>query len=162
MKSASPFLSSLTRKTDNTCLMCNGAIGPKDKQQMLGQRGWMRFKGDAETLASIDIQIHDSKHRLQKFLEELKMRKKHLDIYIKHVVLSLLATVVATLITTAPLISADKKFPLVQESRMKFLPEKHVQQETFLNENATVLSATVSATVMMACTMKAASDGVLF
>ena len=72
MQSAIPFLSSETRKTDNTCLICNAAIGPKEKQQMLGQRGWMRFKGEAETWASIDIPIHDSKHRFTEVFGRVK------------------------------------------------------------------------------------------
>ena len=62
-------------------------------------RSDISFKGDAETCASIDIPFHEPKHFLQKFLEELKMRKKHLEKYIKHVGMSLLATVVAILKT---------------------------------------------------------------
>ena len=45
---------------------------------------------------------------------------------------------------------------------MKFIFHKHVQQETFPKENATVLSATVSVTVMKAGRMKAVLDDVLF
>ena len=72
MQSAKPFMSSEIRKTDNTCLICNGSIGPKEKQQKLGQRGWMSFKWDAETWASINIPTHEPKHRFTEVLGRVK------------------------------------------------------------------------------------------
>ena len=35
-------------------------------------KSWMRFKGDAETWASIDISIHDSKHRFTEVFGRVK------------------------------------------------------------------------------------------
>ena len=72
MESAKPFLSSEIRKTDNTCLISNGSIGPKEKQQKPGQRGCMSFKWDAETWESINIPTHEPKHRFTEVFGRVK------------------------------------------------------------------------------------------
>ncbi len=64
MKSTKPFLT-VGNKTESeeVCLICKKSIGRKEKRQTLGDAGWARFKEDAKKWATINIPVHNSKHR---------------------------------------------------------------------------------------------------
>lgn len=139
IQSSQRFLSSESRKTDDACLICSGAVRPKEKQQKLGENGWLRFKGVLKHGQTLIFQGMSQNIILQKSMNELKMWKRHLEMFTKHVGLSLQVIVVATSKAMALLISAHKKFPLVPKPRVKLLllqkHFKHIQQGAIHSAN---------------------------